>query len=103
MSVNPSGLVTGFEMCKKITALGSVASVSCFLGMAGWEDRFSSELVSLCRSMTCFDEMCSGMLSACLVPQKSTPKLLGKPVSPQESVWAWEKERVELFEGTTQV
>jgi len=84
MSVSPSGLVTGFEMCKKITTLGSVTSVSCFLGMAGWEDRFSSEFVSLCQSMTCFDEMCSEMLSACLVPQKSAARLVGKPLSLQE-------------------
>lgn len=57
--------------------------MSCFLGMAGWEDRFSSEFVSRCQSMTCFDEKCSEMLSACLASQKSTTKLLGKPVSPQ--------------------
>lgn len=63
--------------------MGSVTSVSCFLGMAGWEDRFSSGFVSLCQSMTCFDETCSEMLTARILSSEIHRQAAGKTrVSP---------------------
>jgi len=54
--------------------------------------------------MTCFDEVCSEVLPACLAAQKPIAKMRGKPTSPQRTVCRWdlEKEQVELLENTAQ-